>query len=144
VTILRELLERVVATMAEGTEESIRSGEGGPQMLEGMLHRQAEVAVANRSLVAVYLRDSANLSVPDLRDLRHQQRLLVNEWMTHFGAAAPSVNDDELRTVVQAAFALLNSAATYENPLPDAELIDSMSRMAVATMRAGLGLTAGG
>ena len=109
-TILRVLLDRVIAKMAAGTTELVATGREGIELLDAMMVAHAEIASANRSLVAVYLRDSGNLP------------------------------EGELRTVVQALFSLINSAATYENPLPDAVLVDRISSMAIATMRAGLGL----
>lgn len=139
-TILRELIAGVIAAMSEGTRELVDGGLTGPSLLEALLRRQAEVAIANRALVAVYLRDSGNLADADQHDLRRRQRVFVDEWMRQFGTVAPAVGQAELRTVVQAVFALINSTATYENPLPAEVLVDRISEMAVATMRAGLGL----
>ena len=138
--VLQVLLERVIATMSAGTRELVEAGYQGTDLLEAMMRAQAEVAIANRSLVAVYLRDSGNLPELALRDLRRQQRLLVDEWTRQFAGVAPQLDEPTVRTVVQAVFALINSTATYENPLPVDALVDRVCAMAVAAMRSGLEL----
>lgn len=139
-TLLSALLDRVVKTMVTGTHEVIAGSLTGPELLDAMIRTQTEIAIENRSLVAVYLRDAGNLPPEDLRTLRRQQRQLVEEWIFQAEAVAPFAGEMQLRTVVQAIFSLINSVCTYDNPLPSSRLIESISTMARATLQAGLGL----
>jgi AcrR family transcriptional regulator len=136
--ILVALLDRVVETMLAGTREIVASQRGGFDLLEAMIHRQTQIAIGNKSLVAVYLRDAGNLPTEELRRNRRQQRQLVEEWIYQCEAIAPYAGETELRTVVQAVLALINSACTYDNPLPAERLVESIATMASATLRAGL------
>jgi AcrR family transcriptional regulator len=137
-TILRTLLDRVISTMLDGTREAIASGTTGLDLLDAMIQTQTEIVIANRSLVAVYLRDSGNLPVDDLRSLRRPQRQLVEEWISQCEVVLPYASESELRTVVQAVLALINSVCTYDNPLPAARQVESLARMASETIRVGL------
>ncbi|TQL52855.1 TetR family transcriptional regulator [Subtercola boreus] len=138
-TILGTLLDRVVKTMLTGTREAVASGRTGIDLLDTMVLTQTRTAIENRSLVAVYLRDAGNLPVDDLRSLRRQQRQLIEEWVFQCEAISPYASESELRTVVQAVLALINSVCTYDNPLPADQQVASLSRMASGALRAGLG-----
>ncbi|MCU1413038.1 MAG: TetR family transcriptional regulator [Microbacteriaceae bacterium] len=140
-TILSTLLERVMARMRDGTHEIVASSLTGVELLDAMIRQQAAIAIANRSLMAVYLRDAGNLEPTALRDLRRQQRQLVEEWIYQCEALSPFTDENIVRTVVQAVLALINSACSYNNPLVDDELLEVVSHMAGATLRAGLALS---
>ena len=137
-TILAALLDRVVDTMRAGTREIVESGLAGPQLLDAMIRRQTQTAIENKSLVAVYLRDAGNLPTDGLRQNRRKQRQLVEEWIFQCEGIAPYAGETELRTLVQPVLALINSSCTYDNPLPAARLVDFISLMASAALRAGL------
>lgn len=139
-TILTTLLERVMERMRDGTRDAASSSLAGIDRLDAMVRNQAAIAISNRSLVAVYLRDAGNLEPEALRDLRRQQRHLVEEWIYQCEAVAPGVDENVVRTVVQAVLALINSVCSYNNPLPDDELLELVSRLARATLRAGLSM----
>lgn len=138
--LLSALLDRVIKTMLAGTRDVVAEVHTGPELLDALIRTQSEIAIDNRSLVAVYLRDAGNLPPEDLRTLRRQQRQLVEEWIFQCEAVAPFAGEMQSRTVVQAVFALINSVCTYDNPLPAESLVDSIATMARATLHAGLGL----
>jgi AcrR family transcriptional regulator len=127
-TILAALLERVV----------VATTEAGPAQLDAIIRRQTGIVIENRSLVAVYLRDSGNLPADELRGLRRQQRQLIGEWIIACEAISPGSGESELRTVVQAVLALINSVCTYDNPLPADRIIDSIAPMASSALMTGL------
>jgi AcrR family transcriptional regulator len=137
-TILSELLDRVIKTMLAATREVVSSGKTGQVLLDAMVQTQTQIVIANRSLVAVYLRDAGNLPADDLRSLRRQQRQLVEEWISQCEAVTPFASESQLRTVVQAVLALINSVCTYENPLPADQQIESLARMAAGALRVGI------
>lgn len=139
-TILTALLERVMVRMSDGTHEVVASSLTGVELIDAMIRRQASIAIANRPLVAVYLKDAGNLEPGALRDLRRQQRRLVEEWIYQCEALSPFTDENMIRTVVQGVLALINSVCSFNNPLPDDELLEAVSRMAGATLRAGLSL----
>jgi AcrR family transcriptional regulator len=138
--LLSALLDRVIRLMLIGTREVVAGDLTGPELLDAMIRTQSAIAIEQRSLLAVYLRDSGNLPPEDLRALRRQQRQLIEEWISQCEAVAPYAGEVQLRTVVQGVFALINSIATYDNPLPAEPLVESISTMALAALHAGLGL----
>jgi AcrR family transcriptional regulator len=137
-TILAALLERVVDAMISGTRDIVATTEAGPAQLDAIIRRQTGIVIENRSLVAVYLRDSGNLPADELRGLRRQQRQLIGEWIIACEAISPGSGESELRTVVQAVLALINSVCTYDNPLPADRIIDSIAPMASSALMTGL------
>ncbi|WP_172582355.1 TetR/AcrR family transcriptional regulator [Subtercola boreus] len=138
-TILGTLIGGVIEVMLRGTREVVSTGQTGLDLLDAMILTQTRLTIENRSVVAVYLRDAGNLPIDDLRSLRRQQRLLIEEWVFQCEAISLYASEAELRTVVQAVLALINSVCTYDNPLPAEQQIDSLSRIACAALRAGLG-----
>lgn len=137
-TILGALLERVIDAMHSGTRDIIASTEAGPARLDAMIRKQTEIVIENRSLVAVYLRDSGNLPADELRLLRRQQRELIAEWMRVCQAVSPGSSEPELRMIVQGVLALINSICTYDNRLPAAHIIASITGMASSALRTGV------
>ncbi len=137
-TILGAFLDGVVEAMRMGTREVVATT-SGPGLLEAMVRRQTEIVIANHSLVTVYLRDAGNLPPKQLRETRRQQRRFVEEWIEQCALVAPALGELQLRTVVQAVLALINSICTYDNPLPGNELLESVSAMASAALRVGIG-----
>jgi AcrR family transcriptional regulator len=137
-TILSVLLDRVIKAMLAATREVVASGKSGLPLIDSMIQTQTEIVIANRSLVAVYLRDAGNLPVDDLRSLRRQQRQLVEEWISQCEAVSPFTSESQLRTVVQGVLALINSVCTYENPLPSGQQVESLVHMATSAIRAGI------
>jgi len=140
-TILGALLERVIDAMHSGTRDIIGATEAGPALLDAMIRKQTEIVIENRSLVAVYLRDSGNLPADDLRRLRRQQRDVIAEWMRVCEAISPGSSEPELRMVVQGVLALINSICSYDNRLPDAHIIASITEMASAALRTGVSVS---
>lgn len=137
-TILGALLERVIDAMHSGTRDIIAATDAGPARLDAMIRKQTEIVIDNRSLVAVYLRDSGNLPADELRRLRRQQRELIAEWMRVCQAISPESTESELRMVVQAVLALINSICTYDNPLPADRIIASIAPMASSALKTGI------
>ena len=137
-TILGAFLDGVVEAMRMGTREVVATT-SGPGLLEAMVRRQTQIVIANHSLVTVYLRDAGNLPPKQLRETRRQQRRFVEEWIEQCALVAPTLGELELRTVVQAVLALINSICTYDNPLPGNELLESVSAMASVALRVGIG-----
>ncbi|MHB1172411.1 MAG: TetR/AcrR family transcriptional regulator [Lacisediminihabitans sp.] len=137
-TILGALLERVIDAMRSGTRDIIGASETGPARLDAMIRKQTEIVIENRSLVAVYLRDAGNLPADESRRLRRQQRQLIGEWVRVCGEISPRSSESELRMVVQAVLALINSTCTYDNRLPADRIIASITEMASSALRTGV------
>lgn len=136
--ILVALLDSVIKRMLAGSRNIVATTEPGHRLLDAMIRRQTEIVIENRSLVAVYLRDAHNLPVEDFRALRRQQRELIEEWIFACDAIAPYAGETELRTIVQAVLALINSVCTYDNPSPAERLVESIAAMARVALREGL------
>lgn len=137
--ILAALLDRLIERMLEGSNEVATTLPPGLELVDALIARQAEIAIENRSLLAVYLREAHNLPPEDQRDLRREQRRVVELWISHCAALAPAATSDaELRVVVQGVLSLINSVSTYESALSAERLVADVSRMAQAAVRAGL------
>jgi AcrR family transcriptional regulator len=140
--ILNALLERAMAKMLDATREMVESELTGFDLLVAMVHRQAEIVVEDRHLIAVYLKDSGHVEQADLRELRRQQRRLVEEWLYQCESVAPTLGEAEIRATVHGVLALINSIADHVSPLSSERMVESVTVMAVAALRTGLALDA--
>ena len=74
---------------------------------------------------------------PDDRSrLRRNQRTYVLRWATLLGELNPATSQDDARTRSQVTFGLLNSLAEFPSPLPDDELAELLTAMALAALNA--------
>lgn len=130
--------------MLSATREMVESDLEGLALLEGMIRTQAEIVVGNRHLIAVYLKDSGHVEQVDLRELRRQQRRLVEEWLYQCECVAPGMGEAEIRAAVHGVLALINSIADHVSALSSEQMVESVTTMAVAALRAGLGIEPSG
>jgi AcrR family transcriptional regulator len=138
--ILSALLDRAMKRMLTATHDMVASDLEGLELLGAMIRRQAEIVVADRHLIAVYLKDSGNVEKSDLRELRRQQRKLIEEWLYQCELIAPTKSEPEIRATVHGVLALINSIADHVSPMRNDRMVDAVSVMAIAALHAGLGL----
>jgi AcrR family transcriptional regulator len=138
--ILNALLDVAMKRMLTATREMVESDLDGFDLLAAMIRCQAEIVVDDRHLIAVYLKDSSHVEQANLRQLRRQQRQLVEEWLYQCEAVAPGIGEAQIRATVHGVLALINSIADHVSVLSKEQMVESVTVMAVAALRAGLAI----
>lgn len=89
---------------------------------------------ANRTVMAVFVREVHHLPAGEYDRLRDRQRTLVQHWRTLLAAVHPDWDGERVRTAVHAAFGLLNSVGLFSSPLADAPLAAQLRTLAIAAL----------
>lgn len=105
-----------------------------PQQLAAAVRSYAAGVTAFRGQMAVFVREVHHLP-PEYRDaLQARQRRVVHRWRSLTSAVHPEWEAERVRTAVHATFGLLNSVGTFASPLPDAELAEQLTALALRAL----------
>lgn len=132
--LLVAVFDRVVAQLLNGSASIIASGLSPEETLEQLLRHHVRQVLGNPSVFGVYLQESPNLPREDLSRLRRNQRTYVLRWAQVLAELEPDRPQDDVRTRVQATFALLNSPANFPRTLSDEQLTELLVAMARASL----------
>jgi AcrR family transcriptional regulator len=128
--ILVALLDRVMDRLADGAAEIVATAPDDRAALSMLLRDHIEVAITDRSVLAVYHREVHNLPEDDRRGLRRRQRHYIEDWVHVLAPLRRDLADGELRLAVHAAIGAIQSTLFFRSGLaPDrlAELLDTMA-----------------
>lgn len=116
--ILLAAYQRAWEQMMAGVSAALDGEDTPPLFLSRLVDSYVDVAFTNSDLILVYLRETAHLDGGAGRELRHKQRLYVDEWVRGLRAVRGELDDDEARARVHAAFGVVNSAVDIPTALP--------------------------
>jgi AcrR family transcriptional regulator len=128
--ILVALLDRVMDRLTERAAEIVSAGQDDRSALSALVRDHIEVAIGDRSVLAVYHREVHNLPEDDRRRLRRAQRHYIEEWVHLLAPLRRDLADGELRLAVHAAIGAIQSTLFFRSGLSDdrlAELLDTMA-----------------
>lgn len=137
--ILVALLDRVMDRLHGRAAEIAAAATDDPHALSALVRDHVEVAIEDRSVLALYHREAHNLPAEDRRRLRRQQRLYLEEWVNALAPLRRDLTDAEVRVAVHAAVGAIQSTLFFRAGLPDpqlAELLDSIAHAALGVERA--------
>ena len=77
--------------------------------LADLIDFHVEFALANPAVIALHLHELDRLPEEPRRQIRHLQRLYVEEWVGVLGALRPDLDAAEARVLAHSAFGLMNS-----------------------------------
>lgn len=107
------------------------------ETLAALVGSWVDIAVDDRALIAVYVREERGLPEADRRRLRRHQRSYIAEWAGQLGRLRPALDADEAEMLVRAAIAAINSVAFYELRSPDPRLREVLRDAAWAILTGG-------
>lgn len=131
--LLGEMLIGISSFLLEGGRNVITTR--GDDALGRLIAFHATFAVDDRALIAVQFRDLVHATEADRHTVRTLQAKYVMVWVNELIRLQPDLDRRTARSAVQAAFGLINSTP-HSGSLPREEMIELLSRMALAALRA--------
>lgn len=105
--------------------------------LSALIDDQVLIALGDRDLLQVYMREINSLPAEDRRRLRRKKRLYLEEWVHLVCELRPDLSDPEVRALVHAANGTIQSALNYESTVP----VDRLTELLADAAHAVLGIT---
>lgn len=126
--ILVALLDRVMTRLEDGSRAVLTRGGSDRETLSALVRDHIQVAIEDRSVLAVYHREVHTLPEEDRRRLRRSQRHYVEDWVHALAPLRRDLSDGELRLAVHASIGAVQSTLFYRSGLaPErlGELLDA-------------------
>lgn len=137
-SVLTAVFDRVIDAVAyDRVEVSAQPDSPAEEAarLRELIGKYAEAVCSRRRLMAVFVREVHHLPTDDRAMLDERQRVLVRRWRTLLGHAHTDWDVERVRSAVHGAFGMLNAVGTFDSPLPDDELADQMSALAINALQ---------
>jgi AcrR family transcriptional regulator len=132
--ILIALLDRAMDRLQAGAARIVSSATEDRAALSALVRDHIQVAVSDRSVLAVYHREVHNLPEEDRRRLRRRQRHYLEEWVHVLAPLRRDLADGEHRLVVHAAIGAIQSTLFFHSGLPADRLTALLDEMAHACL----------
>jgi AcrR family transcriptional regulator len=132
--MLSEMLTSISDVLLAGGQD--RENVGDP--LLDLIRFHVEFALENPALIVVQERNLANLTEPDRKRVRAQQRRYVEVWVKAIRTVAPQLDEAGARAAAHAVFGLINSTphSTHLDHDRMAELLSAMALGAIERVKA--------
>ena len=132
--LLVAVFDRVVDGILGQIREIVALADDPMEALELIVAHHVSFAIDDRELLATWRAELLSLPEDDRRRLRHAQRVYVEEWVATVTKLRPDLTDAEIRTIVHAAIGLIQSPMDYHSTLGRDQLMDLLSRSALAAL----------
>lgn len=124
------VIDRLLANAARIVEQSPTDAAA----LSALIDDQVSIAIEDRDVLQVYMREITSLPAEDRRRLRRKQRLYLEEWVHVFSELRPDLSDTEARALVHAAIGAIQSVLNYDSSVPADRLAGLLSGAAHAVL----------
>jgi AcrR family transcriptional regulator len=128
--ILVALLDRIMTRLQDGAARILAESDDDRIALSALVRNHIQVAIEDRSVLAVYHREVHNLPEDDRRRLRRLQRHYLEDWVHVLAPLRRDLADGELRLAVHAAIGVIQSTLFFRSGLAadrQADLLDAMT-----------------
>ena len=131
--MLAEMLVSISDELLLVGRERVAAADGPAAGLEALVAWHVDFALRHRPLIVVQDRDWESLPAEAREQVRSLQREYVDLWATELRQLDPDLDLPTARAMAHAAFGLINSTP-HSGPLPDPQLGEVLSRMALAAL----------
>ena len=128
--VFDSVIDRLLANASRIVEESPSEAVA----LSALIEDQVSIALEDRDVLAVYMREITSLPADDRRRLRRKQRLYLEEWVHLVCELRSELSDSEARALVHAAIGAIQSVLNYEATVPAERLGEMLSEAAHAVL----------
>lgn len=132
--ILVALLDRGMARLQDGARAALAREGGDREVLSALVRDHIQVAIEDRSVLAVYHREVHLLPEEDRRRLRRLQRHYVEDWVHLLAPLRRDLSDGEARLAVHAAVGAIQSTLFYRSGLSPDRLTSLLDTIAHACL----------
>lgn len=128
--ILVALLDQVMGRLRTAADTIVAGAGDDLSALSALVRDHIQVAVRDRSVLAVYHREVQNLPEEDNRRLRREQRLYLEDWVRVLASLRPDLGERERRLAVHAAVGAIQSTLFFHSGLTARRLAELLYVMA--------------
>jgi AcrR family transcriptional regulator len=128
--ILIALLDQVMDRLRTGAAQIVAGSPDDRCALSALIRDHIKVAISDRSVLAVYHRESHNLPEAERRRLRRLQRHYVEDWVHVLAPLRRDLADGEIRLAVHATIGAIQSTLLFRSGLDPVRLADLLDAMA--------------
>ncbi|HEY1969991.1 MAG TPA: TetR/AcrR family transcriptional regulator [Pseudonocardia sp.] len=128
--ILVALLDQVMNRLQDGAARVAGRAVDDRIALSALIRDHIEVAIKDRSVLAVYHREVHLMPEADQRRLRRAQRLYLEEWVHVLAPLRPDLSDAEVRVAVHACVGAIQSTLFFQAGLPEKRLVELLDELA--------------
>ncbi len=132
--ILAAVFDSVIDRLLASASRVVEDSSGVAAALSALIEDQVAIALEDRDLLAVYMREVTSLPAADRRRLRRKQRLYLEEWVHLASELRSDLTDPEARALVHAAIGAIQSVLNYEITVPAERLREMLSEAAHAVL----------
>lgn len=111
------------------------SGADPRAALEALVDDHVRFAMADRSVITVYLQELSSLQPSDAKRIRDSQRRYLDVWVGLLRRLHPRMDAEEALSTVHAAIGVIHSVAFHEGRLERSRLHAILRRSALAVLR---------
>lgn len=124
--VFDSVIDRLLSNAARIVEES----DDDAAALSALVDDQVAIALEDRDVLQIYMREITSLPEEDRRRLRRKQRLYLEEWVHLVCELRPGLSDPEARSLVHAAIGAIQSVLNYDSTVPGRRLARVLSEAA--------------
>ena len=136
-SLLVALFDSITDRLLVAAEEIQKADPEPSEMLDRLVAYQVGTAVAERTLLAVWLQDWRSLPLADQQRIRRRQVDYISVWAATLVRLRPDLGQAEAEAVVHAALGAINSVALHDTDLSAPALEALLGEAARAVLRAG-------
>jgi AcrR family transcriptional regulator len=135
--MLGEMLTQISERLLEGGLARVAASRDPAHALRELIRWHVDFALDDPALITVQIRNLANLTDPDRRQVRALQRRYVEVWVETIRKTSPEVDEPTARAAAHAVFGLINSTP-HSAHLDRAQMAELLSQMALASLSGAL------
>jgi AcrR family transcriptional regulator len=129
--VLVALLDDAISTHLQEVGDLIRGIADPREALEAIIAHHVRFVFDRAPNIVTWRTEFRSLPTADRHRLRYLQRLYTEEWVRALNQLRPELDIEQIRTMCQAAIALIQSATEFGNKLAPEQLEPILSAMAL-------------
>lgn len=133
--VLVELLVGTSTRLLDGASLVVQAAPSADAALDGLVDFHLDFALGEPDLIRIQYRDLEFLSGKAHREVRHKQRLYVENWVRVLLDVDPDLDESNARTKAHATFGLINSTPHSADPATPSQTRAVLRNMAMACLR---------
>lgn len=132
--ILVALLDDAITSHLQDVGDLARSIADPLEALEAIIANHVDFVFDQSAHIITWRTEFRSLPAQDRHRLRYLQRLYTEEWVRTVSAIRPDLDIEQIRTMCQAAIALIQSATEFGNKLPREHIEPILAGMALHSL----------
>lgn len=133
--LLVALFDRTAAGRIEAATRLAPAGADPRRALGALVDNHVTFAIADRSVIVVYLQELSSLEPADAKRIRRSQRRYLEVWVELLRQLHPQMSPEEALSTVHAAIGVIHSVAFHNGRLDRNRLHAILRRAALAVLR---------